>query len=284
MSSPLTAPAEVREFEFDSYGFERVRRLIHRHAGISLNAGKTDMVYSRLSRRLRALGLHSFGAYLDRLEAGGGDEWQAFTNALTTNLTSFFREQHHFPLLAEHLRGLPPGGGATVWCAASATGEEPYSIAMALLEAARGARPAANVLASDIDTSVLATAAAGVYTEERVAGLTPERLRRFFLYGRGEHAGQVRVKPELHQLVTFRQVNLLAPAWPVGGPLAAIFCRNVMIYFDKPTQLRVLNRFAGLLAPGSLLFAGHSEHFQHPAFRLRGKSVYERVRGDGEPV
>jgi chemotaxis protein methyltransferase CheR len=266
----------AKEFEFTSRDFERVRALIYKRAGIALADSKQEMVYSRLARRLRATGIRSFEAYLDSLESRPDDgEWEAFTNALTTNLTSFFREAHHFPILADHVNGKKES--VTVWCAASSTGEEPYSIAMALCEALGSSASSAQVIATDIDTNVLNVASAGIYTLDRLDKMAPERAKRFFLRGRGEQAGLVRVRPELRQMVTFKQLNLLSDNWPVSGPFDAIFCRNVMIYFDKPTQSRILARFAPLMKPDALLFAGHSENFLYvsDAFKLRGKTVYE---------
>jgi chemotaxis protein methyltransferase CheR len=265
-----------KEFEFTPRDFERVRSLIYQRAGIALAESKQEMVYSRLARRLRATGIRSFQEYLDGLESHqDSNEWEAFTNALTTNLTSFFRESHHFPILADHVRGAKEP--VTVWCAASSTGEEPYSIAMTLCEALGTLTPQAHVIATDIDTNVLATAAAGIYPIERLDKMPPEQARRFFLKGKGDRAGLVRVRPELRQMVTFKQLNLLANDWPVQGPFDAIFCRNVMIYFDKPTQGKILTRFAPLMKPDALLFAGHSENFLYvsDAFKLRGKTVYE---------
>lgn len=267
---------ETKEFEFTLRDFERVRALIHRRAGIALADSKQEMVYSRLARRLRATGIKSFQAYLDALESGAdSNEWEAFTNALTTNLTSFFREAHHFPILADHVRKLK--GQINVWCSASSTGEEPYSIAMTLCEAFDTLTPPAQVIATDIDTNVLATAANGIYSIDRLDRMPPERAKRFFLRGRGEQGGLVRVRPELQQLITFKQLNLLAPDWPISGPFDVIFCRNVMIYFDKPTQGRILARFVPLMKPDALLFAGHSENFLYisDVFKLRGKTVYE---------
>lgn len=266
----------AKEFDFTHRDFERVRALIHERAGIALAASKQEMVYSRLARRLRATGIHSFGDYLDALERGHqNDEWEAFTNALTTNLTSFFRESHHFPILADHVRDIREP--IRIWCSASSTGEEPYSIAMTLCEAFNTLTPPAQVIATDIDTSVLTTAQNGVYPIDRVEKLSPERIRRFFLKGKGRHEGMVRVRPELSQLVTFKQLNLLSGSWPISGPFDAIFCRNVMIYFDKPTQGKILARFAPLMKPDALLFAGHSENFLYVSnlFKLRGKTVYE---------
>jgi len=266
----------VKEFEFTPRDFERVRALIHKNAGIALAESKQEMVYSRLARRLRATGIRSFQAYLDELESRpDSDEWEAFTNALTTNLTSFFREAHHFPILAEHVRHAKEP--ILVWCSASSTGEEPYSIAMTLCEALGSLTPPAHIIATDIDTNVLATAANGIYAIDRLDKMSPERAKRFFLRGKGEQAGLVRVRPELRQMVTFKQLNLLGSDWPISGPFDAVFCRNVMIYFDKPTQGKILARFAPLMKPDALLFAGHSENFLYvsDAFKLRGKTVYE---------
>ena len=266
----------IKEFEFTARDFDRVRALIHKRAGIALAESKHEMVYSRLARRLRATGIRSFQAYLDSLESRqDSQEWEAFTNALTTNLTSFFREAHHFPLLADHVRRAKEP--VLVWCSASSTGEEPYSIAMTLCEAMGSLTPQAHVIATDIDTNVLTTAASGIYSMDRLEKMSPERAKRFFLRGKGAQDGLVRVRPELRQMVTFKQLNLLADEWPISGPFDAIFCRNVMIYFDKPTQGKILARFAPLMKPDALLFAGHSENFLYvsDAFKLRGKTVYE---------
>ncbi|MGK2951113.1 MAG: CheR family methyltransferase [Thiobacillus sp.] len=263
-------------FEFTPRDFDRVRALIYRQAGISLSESKQEMVYSRLARRLRAKGLNSFVEYLDGLESGrDNDEWVAFTNALTTNLTSFFREAHHFPVLAEHVKKTK--APLTIWCSASSTGEEPYSIAMTVCEALGTLTPPVSIVATDIDTNVLETAANGVYPLDRIEKMAQDRLKRFFQRGKGERSGLVRVRPELRQLITFKPLNLLGGSWPVSGPFDVIFCRNVMIYFDKPTQGKILARFVPLMKPDGLLFAGHSENFLYAtdAFKLRGKTVYE---------
>ncbi|MDO8304651.1 CheR family methyltransferase, partial [Herminiimonas sp.] len=218
----------------------------------------------------------SFVTYLDKLEHGDdADEWEAFTNALTTNLTSFFRESHHFPLLAEHLKKVKEP--IEIWCSAASTGEEPYSIAMTACEAFNTLTPPVRIIATDIDTNVLNAGANGVYSMDRLDKMSPERAKRFFLRGKGDREGMVRVRPELRQMITFKQVNLLADNWGVAGPFDVIFCRNVMIYFDKPTQGKILDRFAPLMKPDGLLFAGHSENFLYvtDAFKLRGKTVYE---------
>ncbi len=273
---------KVRDFDFTDADFDRVRELIYARVGISLSVAKRDMVYSRLSRRLRALGLSGFEDYLARLDGGDDDEWQEFTNALTTNLTSFFREPHHFPIFAEHLRRAGAAKPLTVWCSAASTGEEPYSIAITAMEAFGSMTPPVRILASDVDTQVLETATAGVYTADRVEKMDPERLKRYFQRGTGANADKVRVRDELRALVTFRSINLLEGGWPVRGPLDVIFCRNVMIYFDKPTQLAILGRFAPLLRNDGLLFAGHSESFHNAThlFKLRGKTVYSLAKAE----
>jgi chemotaxis protein methyltransferase CheR len=282
---PLPTDAGAREYLFGTADFERVRRLIHARAGISLNDSKQNMVYSRLSRRLRATGFVSFPAYLDRLEHDAGfaaTEGQEFVNALTTNLTAFFREPHHFPVLAGFLRAQAARGPLRLWCAAASTGEEPYSIAMTLIEAL-GASPGARLLASDIDTDVLAQGRRGVYRIDAVRTCGEARMRQFFQRGTGANEGLARVRQEVQRLVEFASVNLLGSSWDAvrafGEPLDAVFCRNVMIYFDKPTQRRVLDRLATLLRPGGLLFVGHSENFTdcRETFVLRGKTVYERT-------
>ena len=232
----------TRIFEFTPRDFARVRALIYKQAGISLGESKQEMVYSRLARRLRAKGMNTFEEYLDGLESGrDSEEWVAFTNALTTNLTSFFREAHHFPILAEHIRNRK--ASLSIWCSASSTGEEPYSIAMTVCEAFGSLTPPVSILATDIDTNVLETAANGVYPIERIDKMAQDRVKRFFQRGKGERSGLVRVRPELRQLITFKPLNLLAGSWPVSGAFDVIFCRNVMIYFDKPTQSQILARF-----------------------------------------
>ena len=288
LSADAAAPARTaagsvpveQEFAFSAGDFERVRELIYQRAGISLHAGKQAMVYSRLSRRLRETGHRSFASYLQALESGGagrGDnEWQEFVNCLTTNLTSFFREEHHFGELARELADNRKAG-LRIWCNAASTGEEPYSIAMTLAEA-RGASHGISVLATDIDTRVLATAARGVYAAD-ARGLSPERLRAHFLRGKGGNSGFIRVKPELARCIDFRAHNLMDERWSLGEPFDIVFCRNVMIYFDAATQRRVLERMHRAMAPHGLLFVGHSENFtdSRDLFRLRGKTIYERM-------
>lgn len=279
-SAPASASTAGREFVFSAEDFERVRKLIYQHAGISLSPIKQDMVYSRLARRLRATGSKSFVEYLDKLERNGGDEWESFVNSLTTNLTSFFREPHHFPIFADHLKKLGSSRPIRIWCSAASTGEEPYSIAMTVVETFGEKVSHVSIVASDLDTNVLSTAQRGVYPIERVEKIPTERLRRFFLKGTGAQEGYVAVRPELKRLIEFHRVNLLEPNWPVHGPLDVIFCRNVMIYFDKPTQYKILSRFAPMMQSNGLMFAGHSESFLHAAdlFKSMGKTVYALTR------
>jgi chemotaxis protein methyltransferase CheR len=281
----LAAETAYREYAFAPADFERVRRLIFAYAGISLNDGKQNMVYSRLARRLRAHGLHSFRDYLDRLEndrAFAAGERQQFVNALTTNLTAFFRESHHFPILAEFLRAQAGRSDLRLWCAAASTGEEPYSLAMTAIETL-GPATGARVLATDIDTQVLAHGERGIYRADALGPCGAERVRRFFLRGTGANAGLARVRPELARLVSFAPLNLLADDWSALAAFApaldVVFCRNVLIYFDKATQWRVLERIARALRPGGLLFVGHSESCAECRvhFVARGHTVYERV-------
>lgn len=255
--------------------FRRICQLIYQRAGIVLAEHKRDMVYNRLVRRLRTLGLDDFGRYLSMLEANPNSaEWQAFVNSLTTNLTAFFREAHHFPVLADHAR--KRSGEYRVWSAAASTGEEPYSIAITLADALGIAPGRFNVFGSDIDTEVLQKAQSAIYRQEELKTLSPQQLQRYFMRGTGPHAGLVRVRSELGNAVQFAAQNLLDKQYNVPGPFDAIFCRNVMIYFDKETQQEILKRFVPLLKPGGLLFAGHSENFSNLSrdFWLRGQTVY----------
>jgi chemotaxis protein methyltransferase CheR len=278
MSAPEGSSATGREFVWTQADFTRVQRLIYQRAGISLHDGKHAMVYSRLSRRLRDTGHNSFDEYLGWLERDDGAEWQEFVNALTTNLTSFFREQHHFVMLDQHLRHQRPSSGSwRIWCSAASTGEEPYSIIMTAMEAL-GGTTGFGLWASDIDSKVLATAQRGVYRLDALKGVSQERLQRFFLRGKGSNEGLVRVRPELSKAVDFLPVNLIRDDWPFREAFDVVFCRNVMIYFDAPTQRRVLERIHRVMHPGGLLFVGHAENFSESRdlFTLKGKTVYER--------
>ena len=273
-----------REFEFTRDNFERIRKLIYQHAGISLSPHKQHMVYSRLARRLRANKLDTFNEYLALIEGGNEAEWEAFVNSLTTNLTSFFREPHHFPLLAEYVSRQKEKRPISLWCTAASTGEEPYSMAMTMVEVFGGFNAPVSIVATDVDTNVLIEAEKGIYPIERVEKLSESMLKRFFLRGTGSKSGFVRVRPELRAMVSFKPLNLLSSVWPIKGPVDVIFCRNVMIYFDKETQLKILQRFAPILRQDGLLFTGHSESFPQAThlFRLRGKTVYELAKNESD--
>jgi chemotaxis protein methyltransferase CheR len=243
-----------------------------------LSDAKEDMVYSRLARRLRATGIRSFSDYLKFLRSGHEEEWEAFVNSLTTNLTDFFREAHHFHILKDFLK-TRKDRPITIWCSASSTGEEPYSIAMTAVESFGGYHAPVKVLASDLDTNVLKKGRDGIYPLERLQKLNTAQKKQFFLRGTGDNADMVRAKAELRAMVDYFQLNLLDERYPIREPLDAIFCRNVMIYFDKPTQYNILKKMKPLLKADGLLFVGHSEALYHAAdlFRLRGQTVYEHA-------
>ena len=274
----IVMPAAEREFGYGPRDFERVRKLIHERAGIALGDGKGEMVYSRLVKRLRALGIGKFGDYLAQLDDHAHPEWEHFVNALTTNQTDFFREAHHFPLLAAHARTIR-GREIRIWSAAAATGEEAYSIAITMCEAFETLSPPVGILATDLDTRVIAHAREGIYPLDKVSSLDHERLRRFFLKGRNARAGFARVRDEVRDMVRFGTLNLRDADWAVEGPFDAIFCRNVLIYFDKPTQRQVLERLHARLASGGIYFAGHSESLLQAAdlFEPAGRTAYRAI-------
>ncbi len=279
-----TEGAASRDVRFNRRHFDRVRALIHRFAGISLSEAKQDMVYSRLIRRMRVLGIDSFDTYLEGLDDPGHPEHTAFINALTTNLTAFFREAHHFERLRQHLQRPGAPSQPLIWCAAASTGEEPYSLAITACETFDSLRPPVRIIATDIDTDALAVGRAGRYPLQRLAPLNEAQKRRFALRGRGSNEGYARMRPELQQLIRFEPWNLLNPQRPPFRDVDVVFCRNVMIYFDKPTQLKVLETLHAVLRPDGLMFAGHSESFFHAQhlFRNLGQTVYGRVNG-GRP-
>lgn len=265
--------AADREFSYSRSDFDAVRKMLYQLTGIRLADSKDSMVYSRLVRRIRALKLNSFQHYMSYLQQHGAEKEQ-FINALTTNLTSFFREPHHFDILARYLKAQPHT--KTIWCAASSTGEEPYSIAMVVAETFGRFDTPVQIIASDIDSQVLQKAKAGVYAEERIKGLDPIRCKQFFHRGTGSKQGLVKVVPELQQMVQFRQLNLLDKKWGIRAPVDIIFCRNVMIYFDKETQLSILERMIRLLSPQGLYVAGHSENFSQATHLVKsaGQTTY----------
>jgi chemotaxis protein methyltransferase CheR len=269
---------DPRGFRFSRQDFARVRQLIGSLAGIALPDHKHIMVYNRLARRLRARRMSDFGEYLDLVESPGSEERSRFINALTTNLTAFFREGHHFEFLGAHARARRGGATLRVWSSACSTGEEPYSAAIVLREA----QCAAQIHATDIDTDVLEVARRAAYPADALESVDAERRRRFFLKGVGANEGRVRLRPEVRDMVRFSRRNLLREPWPAAERFDAIFCRNVMIYFGKDTQRQVLEGFIRTLRPGGLLFVGHSESYAsgHPALRHCGKTIYERRPDD----
>jgi chemotaxis protein methyltransferase CheR len=273
----------LREFAFGDEDFQALRVLVKALTGINLSDQKRELVYGRLTRRLRALQLRSFAQYRERLTRDE-QEVAELCNAITTNLTSFFREPHHFQYLREHL--LAPfaadpdrGRRLRIWSAGCSTGEEPYSIAMAVLEALPDPeRWDVKILATDLDSEVLERARRGIYPAERTGNISPERLERFFIE-RQEAGGPCRqIAPQVAALVTFKQLNLIHDL-PMRGPLDAIFCRNVVIYFDKETQRELFARVARLQRPGDLLFLGHSESLFKvcDSYALIGKTIHRRV-------
>jgi chemotaxis protein methyltransferase CheR len=282
-NTTITLQLPVSDFALSNAEFERLRVLVREHTGIALSEAKRQLVYGRLARRLRALRMDSFAEYIKLLETEG-PELEEFVNAVTTNLTSFFREPHHFEFLASQM--LPAvtkrHTGARklrIWCCAASTGEEPYSIAMVLREAQQQLVGwDVKLLATDLDSAVLATGQAGVYNSERFNGMDPRRMARFFDKGAGSQAGKLRARDELRSLITFKQLNLMRD-WPMRGPFDAIFCRNVIIYFDKPTQRELFERMATLQRPGDYLFLGHSESLYRVSerYELIGRTIYRRL-------
>lgn len=279
----MTAAAFAAEhaFAFTDADFRFLRELVAAKCGIVLGEHKRQLVYGRLARRLRALGLSSFAQYCELLRREPEAELDALVSAISTNVTAFFREAHHFEYLADEL--LPKllaarGGRVRIWSAGCATGEEPYTLAMVLAEALeRHGGADARILATDISPQALDAAQRGSYRMDRLDGVDATRRRRWFLRGTGRYAGQAMVHPRLRELIAFRPLNLLE-AWPMRGAFDAIFCRNVVIYFDKPTKERLFARFAGQLAADGYLFLGHSESLygMSDAFRLVGRTIYRR--------
>lgn len=269
---------EQGEYSLSEREFARIKARVYSVAGISLSDAKRTLVVSRLSKIVRALGLPSFDAYVDYLEHGGSaQDGQDFVNALTTNLTRFYREDHHFDHLRSHVGGLiaerPRGTRLRIWSAGCSTGQEPYTIGMDLLAAyPELKRWDFKILATDIDTAVIAKAAGGVYPDNELSGLSSERARRFEKGG----DGTIRIPAAVRELIAFKPLNLIGP-WPMKGPFDAIFCRNVAIYFDKPTQGEVFGRFAKMMAPEGFLYIGHSENLGSggDGFRLVGKTIYQ---------
>ena len=271
------------EFVLRDEDFHAFCRIVKEMTGIKLNDSKRELVYGRIARRLRALGLGGFGEYRQLLESGDSNEAVEFCNAMTTNLTSFFREARHLDYLRDEVfpayRSLPANRRRIrIWSAGCSTGEEPYSIAMVVLECFPDLPEwDIKILASDVDSHVLATAERGIYASDRIKGIDAPRMQRFFRDVGHAGTAAVEVDPALKRLVTFRRVNLMQEL-PMSGPLDVIFCRNVVIYFDKETQRDMFGRFSRLQRGGDLLFIGHSENLLNVSedYSLLGKSMYRR--------
>jgi len=285
MSPPIaqSRPAPL-DFELSDREFAFIRHVVGENAGIVLGPSKRHLVQSRLARRVRDLGLGSFQQYCDFVRDGGPEELVSLINAITTNVTSFFRENHHFEaltrlMLPEAMERNSHSRRLRIWSAGCSSGEEPYSIAMTAAECLpANSRWDFKILATDIDSDVLAAAGRGVFSLDRLSGIPQGRLQRWFQNGSGTNAGFAKVRNALVSMITFRTLNLMGD-WPMRGPFDVIFCRNVMIYFDQPTRERLISRFAQLLAPGGYLCLGHSEsiHGQSGPFRLVGRTIYRKV-------
>lgn len=275
-----------REFEFTQRDFDFLRKMSNERTGIVVSDDKYDMFYSRLSRRVRALGLSKFSEYCDYLKTDkDGDETLEFTNSITTNLTAFFRENHHFEYLKNTVVPELVGKNSAerkirIWSSGCSTGEEPYSIAMTLHDAMSSIGGwDYQIMATDIDSNVLTTASNGVYQMDRVNGIDKKLLKRWFQQGKGSKAEKVRVKKGLREIITFKQINLMSD-WRLRQPRDVIFCRNVIIYFDKPTKTRLVERYADNLKIGGYLFIGHSESLFNITnrFELIGNTIYRKIK------
>ncbi|MEA3405973.1 MAG: protein-glutamate O-methyltransferase [Pseudomonadota bacterium] len=271
------------EFDFTDQDFARVQKIVYDFAGIDLNESKKNLVYNRLSKRIRFLDKSSFKDYLNYVSEQGEAEFVHLINAITTNLTFFFRENHHFEYLAETvipqlIKSNQSSKKIRIWSAGCSTGEEPYSLAIVLKECVPEGWDA-RVLATDLDTTVVQTGMAGVYKSDRLKGVTEQRKKRWFLKGTGSMDGWIKVKPELQKIIDFGQINLMND-WPIKDTMDVIFCRNVVIYFDKPTQSKLFDRYANLLTDDGHLFIGHSESLYKVCdrFELLGKTIYKKTR------
>jgi chemotaxis protein methyltransferase CheR len=270
---------EGAQYAFTDEDFARVRSMIARRAGITLNETKSHMAYNRLTKRIRDLGLSSFHDYLAVLEDERSPEWEDFVNALTTNLTYFFREDHQFEILQKSIKTLRAAGSRRrlqIWSAGCSSGEEPYSIAMIVREVLGDGDIHVDILATDIGSHVLEQARRAIYPTDRLHLVSMERMKRFFMVGVGKDRGTFQVIPEVRSLVRFARHNLLDEQYfSTEGPFDFIFCRNVLIYFDRANQRRLLGKFAKAMRPHAMLFCGHAESVAHltGVFRTAGRNV-----------
>lgn len=283
----------IQSFNMNDKDFQTIRKKVYDSIGVNLTDAKRNLVVSRLSRRLRELKLDSFGSYLSYLE-GNAQELEILFNRITTGVTKFFRENHHFEFLVEEFlpgyeENLKKTGGEFQfrgWSAGCSTGEEPYTLAMVLHHylSTRKKRGSIEILASDINTEVLQKARRGIYKKKEVLDIPYDFLKRYFQLGTGQNEGLLKVKNEISDLISFRQVNLTAThQFPLAKPLTVIFCRNVFIYFNRETQTRLLDAFHQHLIPGGILFLGHSESIPYQSgttgplkWRLIRQTIYEK--------
>ena len=278
---------DLQPLRFTDSDFKFITELVSNHAGIHLNGSKRELVYGRLARRVRRLGFDSFRAYCDLIKDAESEEFTQCVNAITTNVTSFFRERHHFDYLAasvlpglieKYEHGAEPR--LRIWSAGCSSGEEPYSIGITIKEFTFPEKKwDVKILATDLDSNILKQASSGIYQLEQLDKLRPLTLKRWFRKGVGKNQGLASISPEIKACITFRQLNLTAEPWPMGGPFDVIFCRNVIIYFEKPVRKKLLNRFADLLIEGGHLFVGHSESLfgLTDRFQALGKTVHRKI-------
>lgn len=277
--------ARNREFSYTEKDFVFLSALVKARAGINLSNAKRELVYGRLSKRLRSLSFTTFKQYCEYLEQENEEELTHFINAITTNVTDFFRENHHFEFLSENwlpeqIANQSRSGNRRIriWSAGCSSGEEPYSIAITLRECIPEiGRWDVKILATDLNSSIVEKARAGIYPLERVADIPANSRKRWFRQGVGSNSGTVAVSDEIKNMVTFKSLNL-TDFWPMKGPFDAIFCRNVIIYFDKPTRRSVINRLSDMLEVGGYLFIGHSESLfgDNEKFELVGRTIHRK--------
>ena len=278
------AQTRQEEHTLDDKQFKFICRLVYDATGIVLDDRKREMVYRRLMRRTRELKIPSFGEYCSLLQSGCDNELPKFINSITTNLTSFFREKHHFEFLKnqflpEHINQFANQKRLRIWSAACSTGEEPYSLAITLMENMGSIMSSwdAKILATDLDTDVLQHGKKGIYTAERIKDIDANYRKKWFKRGNGDNSDLVKVHPKLAELITFKQLNLLEP-WPMRGPFDVIMCRNVLIYFDRQTQKQLVDRYFDMIRPGGLLILGHSESLakDETKFNVEGRTIFRK--------
>ena len=283
--SSIDTPSE-KEFLFTEKDFQFLTQLVYEKTGISLNSEKRELVYGRLAKRLRELGLKSFDQYCDVLKGEDEHEIVQFINAITTNVTHFFREIHHFEFLESTLlpqiikeRSDSYQPKLRIWSAGCSSGNEPYSIAMVLRECMTNlTRWDAKILATDLDSNILEIAKNGVYPAASLSSVSDRRKKRWFKNGSGANEGIVKISQDIKDLVSYKQLNLMDP-WPMAGLFDFIFCRNVAIYFDNQTREKIIDRFADQLTDNGYLFVGHSETLFGVSSRFEcvGKTIYKKV-------